>query len=80
LRLGAEQRALCRAGEGGRQGRRQGRIARIVVNRDGPDDAHGARLDAFFHEELAYEPSYRRIFRSPERGSVVIDLLDPVRD
>jgi hypothetical protein len=56
------------------------RYQMYFVNRDGPDDAHGARLDAFFHEELAYEPSYRRIFRSPERGSVVIDLLDPVRD
>jgi hypothetical protein len=49
------------------------------VNRDGPDDIHGARLDAFFHEELPYNVNYRRIFRSSERGSVIIDLLDPVR-
>jgi hypothetical protein len=36
-------------------------------------------LDAFFAEESRFKPNYRRIFRSPERGSVIVDLLDPVR-
>jgi hypothetical protein len=55
------------------------RYQMFFVNRDGEDDAHGARLDAFFRDELPYHPSYRRIFRSAERGSVIVDLLDPVR-
>ena len=47
------------------------------VNRDGPDDVHGAKLDAFFRDEQEYDPNYRRVFRSAEKGSVIIDLLDP---
>jgi hypothetical protein len=50
------------------------------VNRDGEDDEHGAKLDAFFRDEQPYKPNYRRIFRSLEQGSVVVDLLDPLRN
>jgi hypothetical protein len=57
------------------------------VNRDGgvrrrANDAgvqHGKRLDTFFADERAYAPPYRRVFRSNEQGSLIIDLLDPVR-
>lgn len=54
------------------------RYRMVFVNRDGPEDAHGARLDEFFRAEQPYNPNYRRVFRSAERGSVIIDLLDPV--
>lgn len=49
------------------------------VNRDGAEDAHGKKLDAFFKDEAQFNPNYRRVFRSEERGSVMIDLLEPVR-
>ncbi len=39
---------------------------------------HGERLNAFFAEENKSNPSYRRFFRSPDGGSVFIDLLDRV--
>lgn len=48
------------------------------VNRNEPNDVHGAKLDEFFRNERPFNPSYRRIFRSSRRGSVIIDLLDPV--
>ncbi len=44
------------------------------------DDLHGARLDEFFKAEQPFNPNYRRIFRSATGGSVIIDLLNPVRD
>ena len=44
------------------------------------DDPHGARLDEFFKAEQPFHPNYRRIFRSATGGSVIIDLLNPVRD
>ena len=50
------------------------------VNRGGETDEHGRNLDAFFQAERIYNPNYRRIFRSPEQGSVVVDLLDPLRN
>jgi hypothetical protein len=43
------------------------------------DDTHGAKLDAFFREEERFHPNYRRVFRSSAGGSVIIDLLTPVR-
>lgn len=43
------------------------------------EDAHGLRLDAFFKEEQRFNPNYRRVFRSSSSGSVIIDLLHPVR-
>jgi len=44
------------------------------------DDPHGARLDEFFKAEQPFNPNYRRVFRSATGGSVIIDLLNPVRD
>jgi hypothetical protein len=41
--------------------------------------AHGIKLDAFFREEQRFNPNYRRVFRSSSSGSVIIDLLHPVR-
>lgn len=29
--------------------------------------------------ERPFKPNYRRVFRGAERGSVIIDLMDPVR-
>jgi hypothetical protein len=50
---------------------------------EGPDDegsdTHGSRLDTFFRRELHFNPNYRRVFRSSTSGSVIIDLLHPVR-
>jgi beta-lactamase superfamily II metal-dependent hydrolase len=43
-------------------------------------DPHGARLDEFFKAEQPFNPNYRRVFRSATGGSVIIDLLNPVRD
>jgi hypothetical protein len=57
----------------------------IFVNRDRVDPSvrtqprGSEELDAFFAEEARFKPNYRRIFRSPERGSVIVDLLDPLR-
>ena len=39
---------------------------------------HGDRLNALFARESALNPVYRRFFRSPDGGSVFIDLLDRV--
>jgi hypothetical protein len=44
------------------------------------DDPHGARLDDFFKAERPFNPNYRRVFRSATGSSVIIDLLNPVRD
>ncbi len=49
------------------------------VNRDGKQEVHGKKFDDFFEKEESYNPSYRRVFRSLERGSVIIDLLNPIR-
>ncbi len=40
--------------------------------------SHGNKLNAFFAAENRFNPSYRRFFRSPDEGSVIIDLLDRV--
>ena len=57
---------------------REGRAASSSTEAD-PDDTHGALLDRFFSEERAFNPNYRRLFRSMTDGSVIIDLLTPVR-
>jgi hypothetical protein len=44
------------------------------------DDPHGERLDEFFKAEQPFNANYRRVFRSATGGSVIIDLLNPVRD
>jgi hypothetical protein len=43
------------------------------------DQTMGSRLDAFFREEERFNPNYRRVFRSSTGGSVIIDMLTPVR-
>ena len=43
-------------------------------------DPYGSSLDQFFRAEQPFSPNYRRIFRSAAGGSVIIDLLQPVRD
>ena len=59
---------------------REGRAASSSTEREAdPDDTHGALLDRFFSEERAFNPNYRRLFRSMTDGSVIIDLLTPVR-
>ena len=68
-------------------GRGDGLYTMYFVNRDGGKTSrerdarleHGNRLDAFFAEQRAYQPMYRRVFRSNESGSLIVDLLDPVR-
>lgn len=68
-------------------GRGDGPYTMYFVNRDGGEsrrerDArfeHGKRLDAFFAAQRTYAPMYRRVFRSNESGSLIVDLLDPVR-
>jgi beta-lactamase superfamily II metal-dependent hydrolase len=40
---------------------------------------HGRKLDTFFQQEERFHPNYRRLFRSSSSGSVIIDLLNPVR-
>ena len=49
------------------------------VNRRQEDDPLGTRLDAFFKDEQRFNPNYRRVFRSSSSGSVIIDLLHPMR-
>lgn len=44
------------------------------------EDPLGTRLDEFFKDEQPFNPSYRRVFRSSSSGSVIIDLLHPMRD
>ena len=39
----------------------------------------GEKLDAFFREEERFNPNYRRVFRTSTGGSVIIDMLTPVR-
>jgi beta-lactamase superfamily II metal-dependent hydrolase len=46
----------------------------------GAEDSHGARFDAFFAAEDKYAPNYRRIFRSDAKGSMTVDLLEPVSE
>lgn len=43
------------------------------------DETMGERLDAFFRDEERFNPNYRRVFRSAAGGSVIIDMLTPVR-
>jgi hypothetical protein len=74
---------------GDRDARRESTVSTPDASRVDPDDAissdttaddtHGAKLDAFFREEERFHPNYRRVFRSSAGGSVIIDLLTPVR-
>ena len=43
------------------------------------DETMGEKLDAFFREEERFNPNYRRVFRTSTGGSVIIDMLTPVR-
>ena len=43
------------------------------------EDSHGVQLDAFFRREAEFKSNYRRVFRSTAGGSVIINLLHPVR-
>ncbi len=48
------------------------------TNRESSEKEFGPKLDEFFGKELPFKPNYRRVFRTPERGSVMIDLMDPM--
>ena len=44
----------------------------------GVSPAETMTLDAFFHQELRNRPNYRRRYLSPQRGSMFVDLIDPL--
>ncbi len=48
--------------------------------RGGAEGEQGARFDDFFAKEAPFAQNYRRVFRSTSRGSIIVDLLEPVRD
>lgn len=59
---------------------REGRVDRSAAGSETwTGESHGARLDTFFRDETAFNPNYRRVFRSMTDGSVRIDLIDPLR-
>jgi len=59
------------------------------VNRDGRASArsgirtqvdHGLKFDAFFEDEQLFNPNYRRRFRFKDKGSMMVNLLEPLSE